>query len=755
VLLALVGVLLVGAAVALVLAAYAFGQQRKAEQAYSVSLAAHAQQAMNQFDTSTALALALEANELNAPPVQSRRILLDAAYSPGARQRFEVECLFQGVQGPATSLDISPAADVGLIGLADGTIVVWDLATNEELEHLTGHTARVNDIAFGPEGVIALSGGNDSQVIVWDVTTGREIRRLDGHSGIVRAVDISADGRLAVSGGFAGESYEAPGELFLWSLEAGEKIGRFEGHVAGVVAAGISSDGQTLVSSSGDAEAVTDTGADEEETGQDVRFFDMIRWDLQTGAILHRFGGTERDVFSLSLDPDGRKVLAGSYYNEAASVWDVTTGERLFSLDQHPDAVRTVAFAPDGRRALAGFRDGSLVMWNLDSGELIARLQAHEAAVLDVAVTPDGRRALSVARDGALILWDLVDAAEVQRLRGHNMMVYDVAFTADGRRALSCSGAATPGTSTSNATVKLWDLQTGGVLRSFDAPTGVLFQVAVSPDDHTALVSSPAPVVSILDLDSWTQVGVLAGHKGWVPCLEFTPDGRRALSGSVDGTLILWDVPRREVLHRLASRGQGLWSVAISPDGRTALSDSGDSTGEVSMILWDLETGQELRTFSRSDQPEGAGVSGIAYLPNGRSAISCESDGILVEWDLETGLERRRLGRHSSLRTRIVVAPDGRLALTGGMDGTLVLWDLETGEAVRRWGGHGVVFDISLAPDGHTALVGSSDTTIVQWRLENPSLDELGAWIQANRYVRDLTCQERELYRVEPLCDNK
>ena len=239
-----------------------------------------------------------------------------------------------------------------------------------------------------------------------------------------------------------------------------------------------------------------------------------------------------------------------------------------------------------------------------------------------------------------------------------------------------------------------------------------------------------------------------------MPCLEFAPDGRRALSCSVDGTLIVWDLQNREILHRLAAHGQGLWSIAVGPDGRTALSDSGGSTGEASMILWNLETGQKMHTFSRPDQPTGAGVSGIAYLPDGRSAISCEGDGLLIEWDLETGEEIRRLGTHSSLRTRIVVAPDGRLALTSGMDGTLALWDLETGEAIRRWGGHGAIFDIAIAPDGQTALVGSSDTTIVQWRLGNPSLNELREWIQTNRYVRGLTCQERELYQVEPLCDS-
>jgi WD40 repeat protein len=192
----------------------------------------------------------------------------------------------------------------------------------------------------------------------------------------------------------------------------------------------------------------------------------------------------------------------------------------------------------------------------------------------------------------------------------------------------------------------------------------------------------------------------------------------------------------------------------MSPDGGTALSDCGETLGNTSMILWDLETGEEIGTLVRHDLPDEAWISGVAYMPDGRTAISCEYDGYLIEWDLETGEEVRRLGRHSSLRTRVVVSPDGRLALTSGMDGTLMLWDLERGESIRRWSGHGVIFDMALSPDGQTALVGSSDTTIVQWRLDNPSLDELTEWVQANRYVRDLTCDERERYQVTPLCED-
>jgi WD40 repeat protein len=102
----------------------------------------------------------------------------------------------------------------------------------------------------------------------------------------------------------------------------------------------------------------------------------------------------------------------------------------------------------------------------------------------------------------------------------------------------------------------------------------------------------------------------------------------------------------------------------------------------------------------------------------------------------------------------MVISPNGLLALTSGMDGSLMLWDLETGELIRRSDGHGILFDVALSPNGQTALFGSSDTTITEWRLQNPSASELERWIEDNRYVRELACEERARYQIEPLCDD-
>ena len=54
-------------------------------------------------------------------------------------------------------------------------------------------------------------------------------------------------------------------------------------------------------------------------------------------------------------------------------------------------------------------------------------------------------------------------------------------------------------------------------------------------------------------------------------CVTFSPDGRRALSGSVDGTARLWDVATGSELRTVTRGDTWVSAVAFLPDGRRAL----------------------------------------------------------------------------------------------------------------------------------------------------------------------------------------
>ena len=251
----------------------------------------------------------------------------------------------------------------------------------------------------------------------------------------------------------------------------------------------------------------------------------MLLWDVASGQVRQRFEGLEEDAYSVAISPDGTQALAGSIYNQVSVVWDLQTGNKLRTLAGHREGVAAVAWSQDGRRAISGSLDDGLILWDMSSGDAIVVLDAHASDVLAVALAPDGRTALSSGGDGGLIRWDLVDAAEVGCLAGHEDALWDVVFTPDGRQALSASGAVSPNVAVKDASIRLWDLETGAQTRFAALPVDVVMQVAVSPDGATALVGTNEPFIRIWDLPAWQETGRLGRprrtgdrhriHRGW------------------------------------------------------------------------------------------------------------------------------------------------------------------------------------------------------------------------------------------------
>ena len=154
----------------------------------------------------------------------------------------------------------------------------------------------------------------------------------------------------------------------------------------------------------------------------------------------------------------------------------------------------------------------------------------------------------------------------------------------------------------------------------------LVYCVAFSADQRRALSGSRDNTIRLWNLDTGRCVRVFEGHTDWVSSLAWSGDQRRALSGSHDNTLRLWDVQKGRCLRVLKGHTAEVASVAWSADQRLALSGSDDGT----VLLWDMQTGHCLRILEHSR----VNVTNVAWSTDQRRGYSGNTRGGIRVWDL-------------------------------------------------------------------------------------------------------------------------
>lgn len=722
--------------------------QRQADVRQSLALAASAKEALLTHNTDLAVALALEAYSVDDPPVEVEQVLAEAIYAPGTRH------VLAGHGGPVGCAAYSPDGRYVLSGggskfsqevrgvyiffpqeSGDYDLRLWDTATGETVRTFAGHTGAVWDVALNQDGTQALSASSDHTVILWDVASGQPVRRFE-HTSTVRAVDFSPDGTQAL----AGDDHQ----LILWDLVTGEAIHNlYAGPGLQYQVWSIDfhpTDGRYALAGHGPRGYITDGY--------------MLLWDLETGEVARQYD-MKSTPYAVTFSPDGTQALATGYTILPGSfdltvddsfmvLWDLESGEEIRRFVHGWVPLFGTAFSPDGRLAISAAADQLIIVWDVTSGEVLHRLGGHSNWIVDAAYSPDGEHLVTAAEDHTLRIWDLRNGAEVWQRHEHITRAGEIRVSADG--VLALSGGLRD--------MVLWDVATGDVIHHMLGHTGGVGG-RFGPDGQTLISSSCDQTVRFWNIASGEELRrVFTDSCIW--SMAITPDGRygvmaEAPPGNMIGTEkeiqpVMRDLETGEAIRRFIGHTGIVVELDISPDGRTLATAAEDNT----LRLWDLATGEELRRFEGHDGL----VNTVDFSPDGRFILSGSADRTLILWAVETGEMVRRFEGHSLRVRNVTISPDGRTALSTSEDNHIILWDLATGKELRRfkvleWGGAEAV---RFTPDGTHFLATGRDGDVYLWRLvETP--EQIIAWGQVNRYMRDLSCDEREAYDVIPRCD--
>jgi WD40 repeat protein len=204
------------------------------------------------------------------------------------------------------------------------------------------------------------------------------------------------------------------------------------------------------------------------------------------------------------------------------------------------------------------------------------------------------------------------------------------------------------------------------------------------------------------------QQAVFSGHKGEVLAVACSADGRRLVSGSADGDILVWDAEGGQQLACLHGHEDQVNCVACTPDGQRLASGSRDAT----VRLWDADGGP-ARLCLRGHAGE---VLGVALSRDGQRLASAGHDQTVRIWDADTGRELACLTGHTNKVTGVAFAPDGRRLASGSYDRTVRLWDLDSGKELTCLQGHeGVVTSVAFDGSGERVVSGCSDGTVGWW----------------------------------------
>ena len=638
-------------------------------------------------------------------------------------------------------------------------IELWDLSTNQLKTTLEGHAKNAPSVAFSPDGQMLASTDFAGIIRLWDINN-KQHRVFTTPHKIVERVMFSPDGKTIVS------SRER--DVRLWDTATGKFKVSLE-DTNGIYHIVFNSDGTDLFG----------IGISRKE----VRF-----WDPDTGKIRMRLGleNTSKSFgLPLALSPDGKTLAIEGKDDYTVQLWDTQTGQLKNSLAGDPGyekvevitngvpkwveyatkGVESIVFSPDGRTLAVG-SDGEVVLWDPATGtrKLVLTGQGFFHKLL---ISPDGRTLAARNYDYAsqdaenIYLWN-IDTIEKQNsklryiIKNHNSEIYPIAFHPDGKTLVSAHDL---------EKLRLWDVETGQLKTACEGYPNQLrvHSVAFSPNGKTLAslsISSPSSY-SISEILLWdattgeyqTTLKGLGekldrsrppGHGGGI---VFSADGKTLISGTLDGTVRLWDIKTAEgnllvqqskekisghLKATLKGHTAGVLCVALSPDGKTFASGSIDKT----VRLWDVHTRKFITTLEGHTKE----ILTVAFSPDGLTLATGCRDGAIHLWDPTTGKHKVSLigndlfTQPASLPRRkddppnitgyargpvksLVFSPDSKILVNGNAM-KIHFWNMNTLQIKSTLSGHSGLNSLAFSPDGRTLASGSLDGTILIWEVK-------------------------------------
>jgi WD40 repeat protein len=286
-------------------------------------------------------------------------------------------------------------------------------------------------------------------------------------------------------------------------------------------------------------------------------------------------------------------------------------------------------------------------------------------------------------------------------LAGHKEVVSSCAVSAEG---LVISGSY-------DRTVKLWNLNTGDLLRTIKAHSDRVNAVALSADGQSFTSACKNGTIKVWKLGKGKVKEMLKikAHRAAITCIQFSLNGQMLITGSEDKTVKIWQIETGKLVKTLTGYSAHLMDLALSADGNYFAS----SALEPWMRIRQIPDGKLVRSLKSP-----SAISSLAFSPDGLRLATAGCDRQIHLWQVPN-YTKLWSAHQGYLISSLAFSSHQPLIASGGEDKAIKLWHTQTGELFETIKEHdGAVTSLQFLahPKLHILLSSSEDGTVKVWK---------------------------------------
>ena len=196
-----------------------------------------------------------------------------------------------------------------------------------------------------------------------------------------------------------------------------------------------------------------------------------------------------------------------------------------------------------------------------------------------------------------------------------------------------------------------------------------------------------------------------------VTALTFSQNGKLLFTSGYHEVLV-WDIEKRSLVHRIGNVAERTYDLEISPDNKWLAVASGNPGRLGEVRIFDQETKQLISVPSRANDV----CLNTAFSPDGKSMALGDADGTIKVIGVPSWSTAMKISNHSNWVYSLRWSNNGQKFISGSKDKTAKIFSVKEGKRLVTYSGHwDEVKDVYILPDGNRALSGSSDKELILW----------------------------------------